>query len=53
LEAFTSECRELKKKFDEKKIKTNVEILLLLLPIEDKDKLVTELNTRLKALKME
>lgn len=53
LKAFTDECRDLKKKFDDKKIKTNVEVLLLLLPISDKNELVSELDKRLKALRMD
>ncbi len=48
LKAFIDECRNLKKKFDEKKIKTNVEVLLLLLPVLDKNELVYELDKRLK-----
>jgi len=53
LKAFADECRSLKEKFDEKKIKTNVEVLLMLLPIPDKAELVSELDKRLKALKMD
>jgi hypothetical protein len=53
LEAFTKECRELKNKFDHKKVATNVEVVLLLLPIPNKEELVCELDRRLSALRMD
>lgn len=46
---FSNECKELQTEFDGKKIKTNVEIILLLLPVSDKDKLNQALHNRLKA----
>src|SRR3989338_1089591 len=51
--AFVEECRKLKEKFDEKKIATNVEVILMLLPILDKEELVAELGKRLKAMRMD
>lgn len=53
LDAFAEECRELKNKFDRKKIATNVEVILLLLPIPSKEELVSELDRRLSALRMD
>lgn len=50
VEAFKKECQNLKMKFDEKKITTNIEIVLLLLPVPDKDELNMELDKRLKAM---
>jgi hypothetical protein len=44
---FEAECRELKRLFDEKNITTNVDIILMLLPIPNKDELNEELNKRL------
>ncbi len=53
IQAFTTECRKLKEKFDEKKIQTNVEVILMLLPIYDKEEMVAELDKRLKAMRMD
>lgn len=53
LKAFTEECRKLKEKFDKEKIKTNVEVILMLLPIPDKEELVAELDKKLKAMRMD
>jgi hypothetical protein len=47
---FISECKNLKEVFDTKCIKTNVEIILMLLPIPCKDELNKELDIRLKAI---
>ena len=49
-EAFNKECKDLLVEFETKKINTDVEILLLLLPVENKDTLNTELHKRLKAM---
>lgn len=45
---FVSECRTLQKVFEEKKIETNVDVLLLLLPVPSKEELVIKLDERLK-----
>ncbi len=45
---FVAECRDLKYVFDQKKIKTDVDVLLMLLPIPSKDELLSELDKRLK-----
>jgi hypothetical protein len=47
---FETECRKLLKEFEDRKIDTDVEILLLLLPVESKDNLNTELHKRLKSM---
>ena len=47
LEAFEKECRALKAKFDEKNIHTNLEIVLMLLPVPDKNNLNEEFHKRL------
>jgi hypothetical protein len=46
---FDSECRYLHKHFEEKRIQTDVEIMLLLLPVADKDELNKALHQKLKA----
>lgn len=46
---FTKECKELHDYFESQKIKTSVEIVLLLLPVSDKDELNQALHSRLKA----
>ena len=48
-DAFTKECKGLYDHFESKKIATNVEIILLLLPVSCKDELNTELHNKLKA----
>ncbi len=48
LEDFKKECSSLKKEFYSQEIKTNVEVILMLLPIPSKEELVKELHTRLK-----
>lgn len=53
IESFFEESKKLKLKFDEKKIKTNVEVILMLLPIQEKGELVAELHKRLEALRMD
>lgn len=50
LAAFENECRGLKDEFDKKAIKTSIEVILLLLPVPDKDELNKELDTRLKRM---
>ncbi len=47
---FLKECTELHDEFNRLKPSTNVEILLLLLPVQDKDDLNKELDSRLKAM---
>jgi hypothetical protein len=47
---FIVECRDLRSRFESAKIVTNVEVILMLLPVPDKDNLVTGLNERLKAM---
>jgi hypothetical protein len=49
IEAFKSECEALKKHFDGSNVKTDVDVVLMLLPIPSKDELVAELDKRLKA----
>lgn len=49
LEAFEKECRELKAEFDKKNIHTNLEIILMLLPVPSKDDLNTEFHKRLNS----
>jgi len=49
LSDFDKECRELNNHFNKKKLKTNVEIILLLLPVSDKDELNQALHNKLKA----
>lgn len=49
-EAFVLECKNLLKEFEGKKIQTDVEVILLLLPVENKSTLNDELHKRLKAL---
>jgi hypothetical protein len=46
---FDSECKGLHAHFEEKKIKTDVEVILLLLPVSDKDELNQALHNKLKA----
>jgi hypothetical protein len=46
---FTKECKELQTYFEKKKPKTDVEIILLLLPVSNKDELNHALHNRLKA----
>ncbi len=48
--AFEDECRTLHSHFQGQKIKTTVEVILLLLPVPSKDELNTELDKRLKAM---
>ncbi|MFA5084049.1 MAG: DUF1837 domain-containing protein [Candidatus Paceibacterota bacterium] len=49
LEAFEKECRGLKAEFDKKNIHTNLEIILMLLPVPNKDELNTEFHKRLSS----
>jgi HamA len=48
IQDFISECRILQEMFEEKKIKTNVDVILMLLPVPSKDELVAKLHERLK-----
>jgi hypothetical protein len=45
---FLEECHALKKTFDEYNNATDVDVILILLPVESKQDLVTELDKRLK-----
>jgi len=45
---FKKECYSLKSEFDGVNVVTNVEIILMLLPIPSKDELVTLLDEKLK-----
>jgi hypothetical protein len=47
LAAFEKECRSLKAEFDKKNIRTNLEIILMLLPVADKNTLNSEFHERL------
>jgi hypothetical protein len=47
LEEFEKECRTLKAEFDSKNIHTNLEIVLMLVPVPDKDELNTKFHERL------
>ncbi len=47
---FIAECNDLKEVFEKKKIETNVEVLLMLLPVPSKDDLLSELDKRLKSM---
>jgi hypothetical protein len=50
IDDFKKECEALHDEFNRKKPASNLEIILLLLPVPDKDELNTELDTRLKAM---
>ncbi len=50
IDDFKKECSALHNEFNRKKPASNLEIMLLLLPVPDKDELNTELDTRLKAM---
>ena len=50
IDDFKKECLVLHSEFNKKKPATNLEIILLLLPVPDKDELNRELDTRLKAM---
>lgn len=50
LDDFVAECQDLHGRFKRKLKTTDLEIILLLLPVPDKDVLNTELDTRLKAM---
>jgi len=47
---FLNECHQLNEKFNDLKIATNIEVILMLLPVPDKNQLNTELDKRLKAM---
>lgn len=47
---FINECNELFETFNNSKPASQVEIILLLLPVPDKDALNTELDKRLKSM---
>lgn len=49
-EDFRKECLALHDEFNKKKPTTNLEIILLLLPVPDKDELNKELDAKLKAM---
>jgi hypothetical protein len=50
LDAFEAECRSMKARFDQKNIHTNLEIILLLLPVPDKNEVSKEFDKRLKSM---
>jgi HamA len=50
LSEFISECRCLKAVFDGKKIETDVNVILMLVPVESKDQLIEKLDHRLKSM---
>ncbi|MBK6949599.1 MAG: DUF1837 domain-containing protein [Haliscomenobacter sp.] len=50
IDDFKKECEALHDEFNRKKPASNLEIVLLLLPVPDKDELNTELDARLKAM---
>lgn len=50
LKDFNAECLELHNEFTQKMPKTNIEIILLLLPVENKDELNKEIYERLKKM---
>lgn len=50
IDDFKKECELLHDEFNRKKPASNLEIILLLLPVPDKDELNKELDTRLKAM---
>lgn len=47
---FINECNDLKKTFGDKTIHTDVDVILMVLPIPDKDELNYELDKRLKGM---
>lgn len=50
IESFIQECKHLESEFQSKNIRTNLEVILMLLPVYDKNELNTELDKRLKAM---
>ncbi|MBL7995820.1 DUF1837 domain-containing protein [bacterium] len=50
IDTFVSECRKLKTKFDEGHIETDIDVILMLLPIPSKEQLVTTLDERLRSM---
>ncbi len=52
LDDFMKECRSLKSIFDEgsKKVTTNIDVILMLLPVPSKDELIKELHKRLRSM---
>ena len=50
IQDFTAECKDLEEKFQSRNIRTNLEAILMLLPVYDKDELNSELDKRLKAM---
>ncbi len=50
LKDFEEECRKLKATFDSKNITTNIDVILLLLPVPDKDELNKLLDEKLKTI---
>ena len=50
IEEFEEECKKLWKIFNTKSIKTSVDVILMLLPVPNKDELNCELHKRLKAM---
>lgn len=52
IESFLSECRYLESEFLSRNIRTDLDVILMLLPVYDKDELNTELDRRLKAMQI-
>jgi hypothetical protein len=50
IDEFKDECEALHDEFNKKKPASNLEVVLLLLPVPDKDELNKELDARLKAM---
>lgn len=50
IESFITECKYLESEFQSKNVRTNLEVILMLLPVYDKNELNTELDKRLKAM---
>lgn len=50
IEEFEKECRKLSKIFKDKSIKTSIDVILMLLPVPDKNELNQELHKRLKSM---
>jgi hypothetical protein len=51
LELFEKECSKLKVHFEKHQIKTELNVILMLLPVSDKDELATLMNEKLKSMR--
>ncbi len=52
LQFFLTECRDLEKEFQDKTIGSDLDVILMLLPVYSKDELNSELDARLKAMQL-